>query len=86
MSRSCTQNPRHGARKCKHVMFSSVVVTAFVWWAGYNLLNRQYNVTFAWESIPIVGAMHAGRTDFAGWRMPGEYIKATKAMMGGYHR
>jgi hypothetical protein len=65
---------------------SNLVMTAFVRCTGYNLLNRQYNVTFAWESIPIVGAMHAGCTNFAGWRMPGEYIKATKAMMGGYHR
>eukprot|EP00884_Botryococcus_braunii_P000715 jgi/Botrbrau1/10644/Bobra.53_2s0003.1 len=52
---------------------------------GFSLVKSEFNVTFAWESIPIVGALHTGRDVFTGYHFPSEYIRASREVKGGYY-
>jgi len=49
---------------------------------GAALRGRDYNLTVAWETTPVVGALHAGGRQLGGLRFPDEYFRSASVPRG----
>ncbi|KAK9838358.1 hypothetical protein WJX81_007033 [Elliptochloris bilobata] len=49
---------------------------------GVNLRGREYNLTVAWETTPVVGALHKGGRQLGGLRLPDDYFRSANVPRG----